>query len=98
MSVTVPLPNKDFTREKNLNIIATNAKTVADATKMVMELRVELGNLFPTETYGNGCGGTCGRFGCIGNCIIQAWDTYFTQNYEWQSKEKNPEINTKIHT
>ena len=80
-------PNKAFTREQNLAIIARAAATVSDAVASVMEWRVELGNLFPTETYGNGCGGSCGRYGCVGNCIQEAWARYFSTTYDWPPRE-----------
>jgi hypothetical protein len=80
-------PNKTFTREQNLAIIARTAATVSDAVAAVMEWRVELGNLFPTETYGSGCGGTCGRYGCTGSCIHDAWRRYFSTTYDWPRRD-----------
>ncbi len=79
------VPDKKYTRSLNLAIIANNAPTIREAVEMVMEKRVELNNLFPTETYGNGCGGTCGRYGCLGSCITEAWYRYFSGNYQWLS-------------
>ena len=57
-----------------------NEQTIKDLIDAVMKIPPDK-RPFPSDTYIS-CGGGCGRLGCIGNCIIEAWRRHFQKEID----------------